>query len=96
MQEGQIMSLKFSAFNVEYHPHCRFDHLTIVDRDGTTLMEKACGNVNQRLVIGRQPRSSLPEIRSRSNEAKLHFKTDRSVQRSGWRVKWALVTGECL
>jgi len=95
--EGRVMSLEFSAFYIEYDSWCRHDHLTIVDGDGTTLMEQSCGNMNQdgHVVIGDKHGSSLPVIRSRSNIVKFHFKTDHSVQRSGWSVKWAQVDDEC-
>jgi len=93
--EGRVMSLEFNAFYIEFDSWCRYDHLTIVDGDGTTLMEKSCGNMNLdgHVVIGDKRGSSLPVIRSRSNTVKFHFKTDHSLQRPGWSVKWAQVRG---
>jgi len=89
VEQGKAISLKFSAFYVEYHSTCRWDHLTIVDGDGTTLLEKSCGDNHWgNVVIGGQKVSSLPDIRSRSNMIKLHFKTDRSVTKAGWSVRW--------
>ena len=86
VEEGLILSLKFTAFDIEYDSTCRYDHLTITDGDGTTLMEKSCG-------------SSLPsDIRSTSNIVKLVFITDGSIRgtRTGWSVSWSAVTpGEC-
>ena len=79
------MAFQFSAFNVESSSTCAFDHLTIRDGDGTTLMKKRCG-------------SSLPAntIVSTSNRVELYFKTDTGVTRSGWSVSWsALIQGEC-
>ena len=78
------MSLQFTAFDIESHVTCRFDHLTIMDGDGTTLMEKSCG-------------SSLPAaITSRSNMIKVVFSTDGSGTRSGFSLSWTAVTpGEC-
>jgi len=54
---------------------------------------KSCGIMNHHVVIGGVRGSSMPDIRSRSNIVKLHFKTDHSVQKSGWSVKWGLVRG---
>ena len=88
------MSLQFAAFQIEAQydydyetyeydyesPICNYDHLTIMDGDGTTLMEKSCG-------------SSLPAaITSRSNNVKLMFITDRSDIESGWSLNWTAVT----
>ena len=92
VEEGLIISLQFTAFDI-YTCHtchiytCRWDHLTITDGDGTTLMEKSCGN-------------SLPAaIRSTSNIVNLLFSTDSTnggVTFSGWSVNWSAVTpGEC-
>ena len=78
--EGLIISLQFSAFDIESHSTCRYDHLTITDGDGTTLMEKSCG-------------SSLPAtITSMSNTVKLVFRSDSSETETGWSVEWAAVT----
>merc|ERR1712013_485995 len=74
--EGFIIWLKFPAFDVEWHFDCRYDHLVIEDGDGTTLMEKRCG-------------TTLPsKVFSKSNIVKLHFTTDGSTTKSGWRVNW--------
>ena len=85
VKQGLILSLQFTAFDIEpaFQSSCN-DHLTITDGDGTTLMEKSCGN-------------SLPaDIRSTSNIINLVFSTDGSSAYSGWSVSWSAVTpGEC-
>ena len=74
------MSLQFTAFDIESHSTCAYDHLTITDGDGTTLMEKSCG-------------SSLPAaITTRTNIVKLVFSTDYSGARTGWSLNWTAVT----
>ena len=76
VEEGLVIALKFTAFDIEYHSDCSYDHLMIEDGDGTTLMEKNCGD-------------ALPaDIVSSSNVVKLHFSTDGSVTKSGWSVEW--------
>ena len=84
VEQGLILSLQFTAFDIESHSTCAYDHLTIMDGDGTTLMEKSCG-------------SFLPaDIRSTSNIVKLVFITDSVDTRPGWSVSWSAVTpGEC-
>ena len=83
VEQGLILSLTFSAFDIYLSGSCRRDHLTITDGDGTTLMEKSCG-------------SSLPAaITSISNMIRLHFSTDDSGTSTGWNVSWtAVTTGE--
>ena len=81
VEKGMIVALKFTAFDVEPSRRstslCYYDHLTIKDGDGSTLMEKTCGN-------------TLPKgLVSNSNVVKLHFKTDQSVAESGWSVTWS-------
>ena len=76
VEEGLIIWLKFTAFDVESHSDCRYDHLVIEDGDGTTLMEKMCG-------------TTLPtDIVSKSNIVKLHFTSDRDTTKPGWSVTW--------
>ena len=78
--EGLVLRLEFTAFNVENHGSCRYDHLKIVDGDGTILMDKTCGD-------------ALPPVfMSNTNHVDLVFETDRSVTKSGWSVKWAAVS----
>ena len=85
VEEGLILSLQFTGFNIKYHYTCDYHHLTITDGDGTTLMEKSCGN-------------TLPaDIISRTNIVKLLFITDGSYNQmavtwSGWSVSWSAVT----
>ena len=80
VEEGLAISLEFTAFNIEYSSTCRYDHLTITDGDGTTLMRKRCG-------------TTVPdELTSRSNIVKLLFHTDRGGTRSGWSLSWRAVT----
>ena len=76
VEEGLVIALKFTAFDIEYHSDCSYDHLMIEDGDGTTLMGKKCGDI-------------LPaDIVSKSNVVQLHFSTDGSVTKSGWSVDW--------
>ena len=85
VKEGLVLSLQFTAFYIESHSsgYC-YDHLTITDGDGTTLMEKSCG-------------TTIPaDIRSTSNIVKLVFITNFRGTRTGWSVSWSAVTpGEC-
>ena len=80
VEEGLIVALQFTAFDVEYHPSCIYDHLAIKDGNGATIVAITCG-------------SSLPAaINSTSNMVKIYFETDESATKSGWNVKWSAVT----
>ena len=84
-EQGRILSLQFTAFDIEDgYNTCDWDHLTITDGDGTTLMEKSCG-------------TTLPsDITSTSNIVNLVFSSDSGTTRPGWSVSWSAVTpGEC-
>ena len=72
--------MQFTAFDVQYVSTCSYDHVTIKNGDGTTLMEKTCG-------------SSLPAaVTSTSNIVEIYFHTDRRTSKSGWRLTWRAVT----
>jgi len=80
VEEGLVVVMQFTAFDVESHSTCSYDHVTIISGDGTTLMEKTCG-------------SSLPaDVTSTSNRVEIHFHTDEIESYSGWRLTWRAVT----
>ena len=92
VEQGLIMSLKFTAFNIQFSDACRDDYLTITDSDGTTLMEKSCGS-SYIWIGGQNTGSSLPTaIKSTSNTVKLEFVTNGAGTRTGWNVSWSAVT----
>ena len=79
VEEGLIVEMQFTAFDVQSYA-CFYDHVTIKNGDGTTLMEKTCG-------------SSLPAaVTSTSNIVEIYFHTDSSRSYSGWRLTWRAVT----
>ena len=84
MEEGLVISLQFTAFDIESHSTCEYDHLKITDGDGTTLMENSCGS------------SLPPDITSTTNIVKIFFSTNGDTSMPGWSVSWVAVTpGEC-
>ena len=101
VQEGLVISLRFNAFDSEFHSTCKYDNLTIIDGvDGSTLMEKSCGSTkksNGILVGGQSIGTTLPaDITSTSNIVKLVFITNYKDTRPGWSVSWsAVAAGEC-
>ena len=115
VEQGWILALEFTefdmstygdtAYNVENHGFgCPYDHLTITDGDGTTLLERSCGpdfNFQGTIVIGDQTvNSSLPPIAfSRSNVVKIFFRSDEigaqgKRTRKGWSVTWSALPGK--
>ena len=86
VEEGLVVAMQFTAFDVESHSTCYYDHLTIKNGDGTTLMEKTCGSIawNQ---------DSLPAaVTSTSNTLQIYFHADDSYSKSGWSLTWRAVT----
>ena len=80
VEEGLIVEMQFTAFEVQFSSPCSFDYVTIKNGDGTILMEKTCG-------------SSLPAaVTSTSNRVEIYFHTDSSRSYSGWRLTWRAVT----
>ena len=80
VEEGLIVEMQFTAFDVEFFGSTCYDYVTIKNGNGTTLMEKTCG-------------SSLPAaVTSTSNRVEIYFHTDGSTTESGWRLTWRAVT----
>ena len=86
VRDGLTISLQFIDFDIHIASsgYC-YDHLAIMDGNGTTLMEESCG-------------SSLPaKITSTTNTVDLIFITSSVNSKPGWKVIWSAVTpGECL
>ena len=90
VEQGLILSLRFTAFDIQSHSTCAYDNLTITDWDGTTLMNNSCG------YSYLDPSSSwyfpLPIITTRSNRVEIFFHTDGSISAPGWSLSWSAVT----
>ena len=80
VEEGLVVEMQFTAFNVDDCVSCSCDHVTIKNGDGTTLMEKTCGS------------SLPPAVTSTNNRVEIYFYTDYTGSESGWRLTWRAVT----
>ena len=83
VEEGLVVEMQFTAFNVDFVELCNWDHVTIKNGDGVTLMENTCG-------------SSLPAaVISNSNNVEIYFHTDDIIIQTsgaGWSLTWRAVT----
>ena len=79
VEQGSIITLTFTAFEIEPDANCLHDHLTIIDGYGTILMEKKCGTILP------------PDITSRSAMVEVKFHTDGTGARAGWSLNWTPV-----
>ena len=81
--------MQFLAFDLQPSSsgYC-LDSMTVIDGDGTILMEKTCGSINYVSDIGQ----GMAAIRSSSNTVKLYFSTDRDRTESGWSISWIAIT----
>ena len=95
VEEGLVVAIEFTAFDVEVESACSSDYVTIKNGDGTTLMEKTCGPYqNGDFSTGIQNiGSSLPAVdTSTSNRVEIYFYTNSLTTESGWRLTWRAVT----
>ena len=97
VEQGMILSLEFTAFDIESNSDCDYDHLTITDGNGATLMEKSCGSAGNLVIGGEKTNSTLPPtVLSWTNKVNFVFVTDGGGTRPGWSVHWSAVKpGEC-
>ena len=84
-----VILLQFTAFDLQPSSsgYCH-DSVTVIDGDGTILMEKTCGSINYVSDIGQ----GMAAIRSTSNAVRLHFSTDIDRTESGWSISWIAIT----
>ena len=95
VEEGLVVAMQFTAFDVEFHSTCSYDHVTIKNGDGTPLMEKTCSTWRRPGIYtgGQYIDSSLPAaVTSTSNIVEIYFHTDANVSYSGWRLTWTAMT----
>ena len=89
VEQGLILELQFTAFEIE----CKYDHLTITDGDGTTLMEKSCGSI---LPANITSTSNIINLLFSSTSVKLYLSDRRNDVMTGWSLNWrAVEPGEC-
>ena len=79
VQQGLVIAIKFTAFDVEAHSNCRWDHLTVTEGDGTPLLARTCGS------------DPPPDLTSTTSTVRVIFHTDGGGVGSGWRLEWTAV-----
>ena len=97
VEEGSVLSLQLTTFDVEVNGESCVDSVTVTDGDGTTLMDKTCGGSTYgHLVIGGQSQGSLlPNIKSSTNIVMITFTTKDNNAGMGWNLTWsAIPTGK--
>ncbi|XP_077347020.1 cubilin isoform X1 [Lithobates pipiens] len=83
--EGQIITLSFAYFNLEYHVLCRWDSLTIVNGalPSSPIIGQYCGTV------------SPGTIQSGSNKLLVIFNADNSIHGGGFYANWTSDSQGC-
>ena len=92
VESGKILRLEFTSFAVVICGDmntCSCHFVKITDGDGTTLMDKSCGDSSS------SPSSSdhflPPIVTTNTNAVEIFFRTDGSNTKSGWSLSWAAV-----
>ena len=91
MEEGLVLSLQFTAIDLEVNGSTCIDSVTVTDGTGTILMDETCGGPTYgHLVVGGQNKGTLlPTINSTTNLVMVAFKTSNNYARTGWHIKWS-------
>jgi len=80
VEEGHVVSLQFTAFNIEFESTCSYDWVQVLDGDGTMLLKKSCGN-------------EIPDkIESRTNKIVIKFHSDDSKTYSGFKAEYEAIS----
>jgi len=83
VDEGDVVKLTFTDFDIEKDDWgtCWYDSVVVWDRDGTVLLDMACGTVP-------------PEpITSNTNRITVWFHSDGDTNKRGFRAEWEAVEG---
>ena len=89
VETGSILNLEFTYLAVQACDvsTCPCDYVTIMDGDGTLLMDKTCGY--SLYDINHRDYKKLPSmITSNTNMVKIFFHTDDDGSRKGWSISW--------
>ena len=84
VNEGLILVLDFTAFEID----CKYDHLTITDADGTTLMEKSCGSDMPATITST---TNIINVLFSSYSVQLYLGDRRNDVPTGWELNWNAV-----
>ena len=92
VKSGKILRLEFTYFYVNGNPSgCSdYDYIKVTDGDGTTLMDKSCGDSSRDPSHSRyfQP----PKITSITNTVEIFFHTSEGGRQTGWNLTWIAAT----
>ena len=95
VQEGLVLSLEFTAFDVELNSNLCIDSVMITAGDGRILSEGTCGGSTYgNIVVGGQSRSTIlpASVKSRGNVVNVIFTTSVDYTRRGWQITWSAVS----
>ena len=91
MEEGLVLSLQFTAIDLEVNGSTCIDSVTVTDGTGTILMDETCGGSTYgHLVVGGQNKGTLlPTMNTTTNLVMISFKSSNNYARTGWHIKWS-------
>jgi len=80
VEEGKVVEIEFTDFEVENEPSCGYDWLMITENNEDILMNKSCGSGNPSV-----------DLVSKTNSVNVRFFTDGSQTMRGWSLTWRSV-----
>ena len=84
VEEGLAIRFEILDFDIENQATCRYDWLEILHEDGSTVLKKSCGSVN-----------NVPRVfKSFWNRAIVKFHSDNSFQKKGFKIKYSPIRRE--
>ena len=70
--------------------NCTGDHVKITDGDGTTLMDKSCGDSSS--SSSSSDYVLPPIVMTNTNAVEIFSRTNSSKTKSGWSLSWGAVS----
>jgi hypothetical protein len=85
--EGKLMEIEFTEFELESScmGQCKYDYVMVVDAEDDD--GDGVGDDEDDILLPKTCSNKIPApFTSKSNKVQVHFKTDETVQKKGWRL----------
>ena len=85
-----VLSLQFTAIDLEVNGSTCIDSVTVTDGTGTILMDKTCGGSTYGYLVegGQNKGTLLPNINTTTNLVMISYKSSNNYVRT-WHLNWS-------